>query len=92
MWLNSPDNKTPFLSQFAPDATLKPQMYSLVVQFILLHFRPDSDSSLQEVKEANSYPRMPSYGPIGSSQHTIEPQNRHGVMYSLLQQSLPMPM
>ena len=56
-WLNSPDNRTPFLSQFVPEAALKPRMYSLVVQFMLLHFRPDSDSSLWEVKEANQLPK-----------------------------------
>ena len=56
-WLNSPDNKTPFLSQFAPDAALKPQTYSLVVQFMPLHFRPDSDSSLREVEDANQLPK-----------------------------------
>ena len=56
-WINSPDNKTPFLSQFALDAALKPETYSLVVQFVPLHFRPNSDSSLQEVEEANQLPK-----------------------------------
>ena len=75
-WLNSPDNKTPFLSQFALDTTLKPQTYLLVVQFMLLHFRPDSDSSLREVEEAN---QLPKNAILQALAHWIKPAYRRAL-------------
>ena len=45
-WLSRPANKANFLHRFAPDATLKPWTYSLVVQFVPLQFRPDSEPKL----------------------------------------------
>ena len=57
VWLNSPGNKAPFLDRFAPDAALKPQTYSLVIQFVLLHFRPNTNPDLCNTEEANQLPR-----------------------------------
>ena len=57
MWLNSPGNKALFLDRFAPDAALKPRTYSLIIQFVPLHFRPDSNPDLCDTEEANQLPR-----------------------------------
>ena len=56
-WLNSLGNKAPFLDRFAPDAALKPQTYSLIIQFVPLHFRPNSNPDLSNTEEANQLPR-----------------------------------
>ena len=37
-WFGGPHNKATFLSWFAPDAAFKSRTYSLVVQFVPLHF------------------------------------------------------
>jgi hypothetical protein len=57
VWLNSSGNKAPFLDRFAPDAALKPRTYSLVIQFVPLHFRPDSNPDLRDTEEVNQLPR-----------------------------------
>ena len=55
-WINSPDNRASFLGQFAPDATVKERAFSLVVQFVPLHFRPDRDSDVRQIEEDNGLP------------------------------------
>ena len=45
-WVNSPSNRATFLEHFVPDAIVKEQAYSLVVQFVPLHFSPDRDEEL----------------------------------------------
>ena len=55
-WLDSPGNKASFLNQFAPDAALKPRTYSLVIQFVPLHFQPDNDSDLRDIETVNQLP------------------------------------
>ena len=39
-WLSRPFAKAAFLGRFAPEAALKPHTYSLVIQFVLLNFKP----------------------------------------------------
>ena len=56
-WLSSPVNKANFLGRFAPDATFKSRTYSLVVQFVPLQFRPDSEPELRDIEEANMLPK-----------------------------------
>ena len=48
-WLSHPANRADFLGRFAPDAALKSRTYSLVVQFVPLQFRPDSERELQDI-------------------------------------------
>ena len=43
-----------FLGNIHPAASIKPRLYHVVVQFVALTFRPDRDTDLREVKEANS--------------------------------------
>ena len=45
-WINSLDNRASFLGQFVPDAMVKERAFSLVVQFVPLHFRLDRDSDM----------------------------------------------
>ena len=52
-WLNGPSVKTGFLEWLAPNAIIKGRAYPLVVQFILLHFRPDRESKLRAIKADN---------------------------------------
>ena len=56
-WLSQPDNRADFLGRFAPDATLEPRTYSLVVQFVPLQFRPDDKARLRDIEETNVLPR-----------------------------------
>ena len=55
-WISRPHNKAAFLSQFVPDAAFKSRTYSLVVQFVLLHFRPDDEGELRVLEELNKLP------------------------------------
>ena len=55
-WLSHPTNRADFLGRFAPDAALKSRTYSLVVQFVPLQFRPDSERELRDIEETNMLP------------------------------------
>ena len=55
-WINSPDNRASFLECFPLDATVKERAFSLVVQFVPLHFRLDKDREVRQVEEDNSLP------------------------------------
>ena len=52
-WISRPHNKASFLHRFVPNAAFKSHMYSLVVQFMLLHFRPDNVDELHALEELN---------------------------------------
>ena len=56
-WLSHLTNKADFLGQFMPDTTLKPRTYSLVVQFVPLQFRPNSEPELHDIEQANMLPK-----------------------------------
>ena len=55
-WLDTPSNRTAFLSHFAPEAALKARTYSLVVQFMPLQFKPDKDADLCSLEVVNRLP------------------------------------
>ena len=43
-----------FLKKLHPAAVIKPRLYQVLVQFILLTFQPDRAADLCEIEEANS--------------------------------------
>ena len=55
-WLNAPTNKVAFISRFAPEAALKLHTYSLVIQFVPLHFKPDRETEIRGLEEDNKMP------------------------------------
>ena len=42
------------MEKLHPAATIKPRLYQVMVQFVLLTFRPDREADLHKVEEANS--------------------------------------
>ena len=54
--LSGPFAWAAFLGRFAPNATFKSHMYSLVIQFIPLHFKPNDNNELRALEELNRLP------------------------------------
>ena len=81
--ISGPHIKASFLHRFVPNATFKSRTYSLVVQFMPLHFRPDHVDELHALEELNKLPRMPSCKPSGSNRRTAGLLNRHAGTFSL---------
>ena len=55
-WLGGSLARATFLGRFAPDAAFKSRTYSLVVQFVPLHFKPDDSNKLHTLEELNGLP------------------------------------
>ena len=53
-WINIPDTRAVFLGCFTPDAVVKSRVYSMVVQFVPLHFKPEREVEIRQVEEANA--------------------------------------
>ena len=65
-WLNVPAMRASFLSHFAPNASVKEQAFSLVVQFVPLYFKLDKESEMHQVEKDNRQParRLLTSGPL----------------------------
>ena len=55
-WLSGPFARATFLGRFAPNATFKSHTYSLVIQFVLLHFKLNNNNELHALEELNGLP------------------------------------
>ena len=55
-WLSGAYARAAFLGHFAPNATLKSHIYSLVIQFVPLHFKPNDDNEPRSLEELNGLP------------------------------------
>ena len=55
-WLGRSLARAAFLGRFAPNATFKSRTYSLVVQFVPLHFKPDDSNELRTLEGLNGFP------------------------------------
>lgn len=52
-WLNSAMNHLSFLASLAPKARIKTRAFSLVIQFIPLHFGPERDKEVCSIETTN---------------------------------------
>ena len=55
-WLSGPFARAAFLGRFAPNAAFKSRTYSLVIQFVPLHFKLNDDNELHALEELNRLP------------------------------------
>ena len=55
-WLSGSFAKAAFLGRFAPEAALKSRTYSLVIQFVPLHFKPGDVNELRALEDLNGLP------------------------------------
>ena len=55
-WLSGPFARAAFLGHFAPNAAFKSRTYSLVIQFVLLHFKLNNNNELRALEELNGLP------------------------------------
>ena len=53
-WFANRAIRVQFLKKLHPAAVIKPRIYQVLVQFVLLTFRPDRAVDLREIEEANS--------------------------------------
>ena len=52
-WFQDSEIRKTFLSHLHPSASIKPRLYNVVVQFVLLAFCPGRESDLWEIEEVN---------------------------------------
>ena len=62
-WIGTPVTRASFLGCFSPDSLVQECAFPLVVQFVPLYFKPDSDSEICSVEKDNDLP-------MGSLLHT----------------------
>ena len=53
-WINNPVTRATFSEHFTPDAVVKSWAYSVVVQFVLLHFKLEREVEIRQIEEANA--------------------------------------
>jgi hypothetical protein len=56
-WLVGAEIKDKFTKTFDPTALIKPQCYSIFIQFVPITFQPEEDTDLRELEEANGMPQ-----------------------------------
>ena len=55
-WIGAPATQASFLGRFALDSSVQEHAFPLVVQFVPLYFKPDSDSEVCSVEKDNDLP------------------------------------
>jgi len=52
-WLSDPLQRASFMGHFAPEASVKTRSFPLIVQFLLLHFKPEKEAELRAIEADN---------------------------------------
>ena len=55
-WINEAQHQIQFTAVLAPNVRIKTRVFPLVIQFIPLHFGPDRDNELRNIKGTNRLP------------------------------------